>query len=40
MYKQTLYSVVKNIIPEKVLKERNKKNCGHMGIIKSMILLL
>ena len=31
MYKQTLYSVVKNIIPEKVLKERNKKKLWSYG---------
>ena len=40
MYKQTLYSVVKNIIPEKVLKERNRKKLWSYGYNKEYDIVI
>jgi len=40
MYKQTLYSVVKNIIPEKVLKERNRKKLWSYGYDKEYDIVI
>ena len=40
MYTQTLYKILENVVPEKVLNSYNKKKAWKYDIIKNMTLLL